>query len=208
MVIGIILGIIGMSTLVGGLAGAVTGEGVAAGMMHGANFLGNSFEAVGSLFRGDFKSAGLQMLGVSDQVVADFSEGEYNLHRSNYDIGSMDILFGDYQYDDIEAHKREAGIDLISGLATVVGLKAAEKWGGQVLEKVTGNGMMLFFGKSIGENNVRMDNIVEAIGESNNYDISPIYGATGSPTRYDRSEKENETVTSYDIEHDDDEEDK
>lgn len=189
--------ITGISALVGGITGLVTGEGFLPGMIHGAAWPLNVLEGGIALFTGRFVDAGLHLLGVSDQVIEDISSGEYvaRLNGQNFfSVGMGENFLGFYDYRDDIAHFTEMGRDLLVGIGTVITGGLIAKYGATAKAIISKGTTFFMAGKIVGDFQNVIGDIANAIKDFDFSQIeNPYYletvitdltGITGSSDRF------------------------
>jgi hypothetical protein len=185
----ILLGLMAANSIVGGITGLVTGEGLIPGMIQGANIVDNWISGLRYVGSGDFMKAGQHVLGMSRQVISDIETGEFKERRpSNY----WARLGGAYDYRDKLAHSRAVGTDLLMAVGTVLGAKALSKYGSGIKEFASRWTIPFIAGSQIG----KMQGGISFIGEAvENLDLQfdnfqpgrtviSVDTATGDPSRH------------------------
>lgn len=184
-------------TVLGGVMGGISGESIAVGAVQGSNIIGNAYESIISLTKGEWTKAGLQISGVSDQVIKDFLETpDVFADRRR---GSS--VLGGYQYEDPDKHASKLGWDAIMTGATIIGGAVIAKYGGKAVEVLGSAGMYMYIGQAVGKFQSDMGRISDALEdmilEMNTDDYqqwdystiwSDVFGTSGSASRYDRKD--------------------
>jgi hypothetical protein len=205
----ILAAITGIAALIGAFSGANTGEGVVAGAIQGANWIGNGISAIGDLMQGKFANAGMQMLGFSDQVISDVEEGTFTAKQGAYlnrvrenaynSVPNSEFLMGGYAYDDPEAHGVSVGWDLLAVGATLAGGAILSKYGSSIGNFLSKWSIPYLVGSQVGGLRGDIQNLGDNDGSTFITTYRELFGSSGSASRFDREDLDMNTPVGVEV---------
>lgn len=183
--------VMGISSLIGGITGMFTSEGLLQGAIQGANVIGNVISTVGAIGGGHFNDAAMHILGMSSQVISDIHSGEFKDRR----VYGLEAIAGAYDYRDVEAHSQSLGMDALFAVSTLVGGKLLSHYSTQIGTALGKSAVPFILGTQIGSFQGKLDQIadvIEDLADEIDFDfvptMIPAITVTGSPSRWDTGE--------------------